>query len=108
MKMRNLARGMCLCVVLLTACTSVPSRFYQLQASSMPGQNQQPGAVLLVEQVTCLPEWIDRSCCWRTQKAARSCRAGLLDSQPEPPADPGVAATCPRSWACPPCMQHRN
>jgi curli biogenesis system outer membrane secretion channel CsgG len=25
MKMRNLARGMCLCVVLLTACTSVPS-----------------------------------------------------------------------------------
>lgn len=59
MKMRNLARGMCLCAVLLTACTSVPSRFYQLQATSMPGQNQRPGAVLLVEQVT-LPAGMDR------------------------------------------------
>ena len=59
MKMRSLARGMCLCAVLLTACSSVPSRFYQLQATSMPGQTQQPGAVLLVEQVT-LPAGMDR------------------------------------------------
>jgi uncharacterized lipoprotein YmbA len=70
MKMRSLVRSVCLCAVLLTACTSVPSRFYQLQATTMPGQKLQPGAVLLVEQVT-LPAGMDRPQLMRESREGR-------------------------------------
>jgi uncharacterized lipoprotein YmbA len=42
----------------LTACSSVPVHYHQLQAG-LAGQPQQPGAVLLVEQVS-LPAGSDR------------------------------------------------
>ncbi|BBF86090.1 hypothetical protein DLM_2483 [Aquitalea magnusonii] len=59
MNKRMLTCGIVLCSLLLAACSSAPIRYHQLRASLPGGASQQPGAVLLVEQVS-LPAGTDR------------------------------------------------